>query len=110
MPVLTRKGFAGATAAAMLTDPARAHTYLTRVLRMYNLPLVRAWGMLPRGVLPAELDARVLERVRERKAAAREERRHERNESLVQNLAVVEGAVAKLDLVTNTLSLYSNTN
>ncbi|KAJ7652913.1 hypothetical protein B0H17DRAFT_403801 [Mycena rosella] len=52
MPLLTRKGFADITAIALLTDPARACGALARVLRMYELPLVRAWGALPRGALP----------------------------------------------------------
>ncbi|KAJ7164163.1 hypothetical protein C8R46DRAFT_1278205 [Mycena filopes] len=62
-PLLTRTGFAAITAIEALCDPARHHGGLAHLVKLYDLPEGRAWGALPRGVLPAEPDARMLARV-----------------------------------------------
>ncbi|KAF7342245.1 Nudix [Mycena venus] len=73
MPLLTRAGFLNITAVEVLCDPARHYGGLARVVQMYDLgAAVRAWGPLPRGVLPDEPDVRMLDRVARVQAAARE--------------------------------------
>ncbi|KAJ7654217.1 hypothetical protein B0H17DRAFT_1186239 [Mycena rosella] len=108
MPVLTRAGFADVTAIALLTDPARAWVAFTRVLKMYALPLTRAWGLLPRDVLPAQADPQMLDRVARGTAAVKEQGGRERGERIVQNVFAVENAVAVAALASDTLSLVGN--
>ncbi|KAJ6511739.1 hypothetical protein DFH09DRAFT_1374398 [Mycena vulgaris] len=82
MPALTRKGFADLTAVALLSDPARAWGCFAGVLRMYEVPQVRAWGLLPREVLPLEADPRMLERVAHRAAVAKGQRQQARTDTI----------------------------
>ncbi|KAJ7253737.1 hypothetical protein B0H12DRAFT_1219159 [Mycena haematopus] len=73
MPLLTRAGFLSITTVEVLCDPSRHHTGLARVVQMYDLGApVRAWGALPRGVLPDEPDTRMLARVARVQATSRE--------------------------------------
>ncbi|KAK7042123.1 hypothetical protein R3P38DRAFT_2888627 [Favolaschia claudopus] len=83
MPLLTRAGFLNITAIEVLCDPSRHHTGLARIVQMYDLGPVRAWGVLPRDVLANEPDPRMLERIARVQAAARERQSaHARSESV----------------------------
>jgi hypothetical protein len=57
---LTWRGFAKITAFELLRDPAWHWGNIAHVVKMYNLDAVRTWGDLPRGVLPEEVDPRML--------------------------------------------------
>ncbi|KAJ7655969.1 hypothetical protein DFH06DRAFT_1091457 [Mycena polygramma] len=72
MPLLTRKGFTAVTAINMLCDPARHWGSMAVIVRMYDLPEVRGWGELPRGVLPDEGDPHVMARVAQVQMLAKE--------------------------------------
>ncbi|KAJ7865411.1 hypothetical protein B0H13DRAFT_2067812, partial [Mycena leptocephala] len=72
MPCLTRRGFAKITAIELLRDPARHWGNIAHVVKMYDLDAVRAWGDLPRGVLPEEADPRLLAHIARLQAAANE--------------------------------------
>jgi hypothetical protein len=72
MPCLTRRGFAKITAIELLRDPARHWGNFAHVIKMYDLDAVRAWGDLPRGVLPEEADPRMLAHVARLQAVANE--------------------------------------
>lgn len=63
MPLLTRKGFIDITMIEVLSDPSKSWANFSRLLRKYDLPRYRSWGELPRSVLPAEPDQRMLQRV-----------------------------------------------
>ncbi|KAJ7123269.1 hypothetical protein C8R43DRAFT_1148099 [Mycena crocata] len=105
MPVLTRRGFADITAIEVLCDPQRHHAGFVRVLRMYDLQMVRGWGELPRGVLPPEGDARMLTRVHglareqgQREVEAKKQRSEERTNTAVN---LINGVVM-MDALTST--------
>ncbi|KAJ6522878.1 hypothetical protein B0H19DRAFT_1244330 [Mycena capillaripes] len=72
MPLLTRRGFTKITALETLCNPARHWGNLACIVKMYDLPEVRAWGDLPRDVLPDEADPRILARVAGVRALAKE--------------------------------------
>ncbi|KAJ7023496.1 hypothetical protein C8F04DRAFT_180102 [Mycena alexandri] len=72
MPLLTRQGFIKITAIEALCDPARHWSGLAHIVKMYALVEVRAWGELPRGVLPEQADPRMLARITQVQIGARE--------------------------------------
>ncbi|KAJ7488414.1 hypothetical protein FB451DRAFT_736672 [Mycena latifolia] len=63
MPLLTFAGFMEVTSIEILCDPSAHWGNLSRVLRLYDLPALRAWGPLPRSVLPEQADPRMVARV-----------------------------------------------
>ncbi|KAJ7739433.1 hypothetical protein DFH07DRAFT_983623 [Mycena maculata] len=73
MPLLTRKGFIDITAIEALCNPTRHFGNLVRILKMYDLPGMRTWGDLPRGVLPEQADEKMLARVAQVQALAKEQ-------------------------------------
>ncbi|KAF8217716.1 hypothetical protein K438DRAFT_1795525 [Mycena galopus ATCC 62051] len=107
MPLLTRVGFLSITSVEVLCDPSRHHTGLARIVQMYDLSPVRAWGALPRGVLPDEADPRMLARIARVQAAARERRQSSQSQvlsgaasaagGLRTAAAFAQNAVSKID-------------
>ncbi|KAK7052740.1 ZZ-type domain-containing protein [Favolaschia claudopus] len=66
MPLLTARGLADLLAIELLGDPAATWPKLSRVIHMYRLygtEPYRSWGVMPREVVPAAPDARILARV-----------------------------------------------
>ncbi|KAF9467470.1 hypothetical protein BDZ94DRAFT_1040999 [Collybia nuda] len=73
MPLLTRKGFIDVVMIEVLSDPSKSWGSFSRLLRKYDLPRYRTWGELPRSVLPAEPDPRMLQRVASATGASKQQ-------------------------------------
>lgn len=106
MPLLTRKGFVDITAVEVLCDPSKHWGAFARMLALYDLPAMRAWGALPRSVLPEEADARMLKRVVQIQEFAKEQAERELKAVYVQKKLQAQGQAAALDLISDRRYYY----
>ncbi|KAJ7101245.1 hypothetical protein B0H15DRAFT_990853 [Mycena belliarum] len=99
MPVLTFPGFLELTSIEVLCDPSAHWGNLTRVLRLYNLPTLRAWGAMPRAMLPDEADPRMLGRVAKVSAFAKAQGERELAAAVAKSRMEAIGRQNALDLI-----------
>ncbi|KAJ7347192.1 hypothetical protein DFH08DRAFT_1001873 [Mycena albidolilacea] len=74
MPLLTLRGLADLMLIELLSDPSLAYPRLVRAVQLYGLHHAepyRRWGAMPRSVLPATADPRVLARTAAAEAQVR---------------------------------------
>lgn len=99
MPLLTRKGFIDIATVELLADPSKHWGNMCRVLRKYDLPRYRAWGELPRSVLPELPHPKVLERVAAVTRVATEKGKRELQAARVESMLRARGRQNALDLI-----------
>ncbi|KAJ7611890.1 hypothetical protein DFH06DRAFT_1147438 [Mycena polygramma] len=97
MPLMTLKGFIDTTTVEMLSDPSAEWGSISRAVKAYNLPEVRAWGDVPRSVLPDEPDPRMKTRVAW--ATAREQGARELEAAQVRAMFQAQASQNAVDLL-----------
>ncbi|KAJ7488413.1 hypothetical protein FB451DRAFT_1553791 [Mycena latifolia] len=99
MPLLTFAGFMEITSVEILCDPSAHWGNLSRVLRLYDLPALRAWGPLPRSVLPEEADPLMIARVEKVSAFSKAQGQRELAAAMARNKLQAMGEQNALDLL-----------
>ncbi|KAJ7640902.1 hypothetical protein B0H17DRAFT_1105209 [Mycena rosella] len=107
MPLLTPAGFVEITSIDILCDPSAHWGNLSRVLRLYDLPALRAWGALPRTVLPEEADPRMLARVEKVTKFSREQGQRELAAARVKAQMQAIGEQNAIDLLDDRRYYYT---
>ncbi|KAJ6451362.1 hypothetical protein C8R47DRAFT_1030825 [Mycena vitilis] len=98
MPLITLKGFIDITTVEMLSDPSAEWGSICRAVKAYDLPEVRAWGDVPRSVLPDEPDPRMKARVARATALSREQGARELEAAQVRAMFQAQASQNVIDL------------
>ncbi|KAJ7664569.1 hypothetical protein DFH06DRAFT_1324113 [Mycena polygramma] len=107
MPLMTLKGFIDITTVEMLSDPSAEWGSISRAVKVYDLPEVRAWGDIPRSVLPDEPDPRMKARVARATAVSREQGARELEAAQVRAMFQAQASQNVLDLFDDRRHYYT---